>query len=852
MNRIKKTIILAGISALLCTILSCISTENPYDDISKSGINLITIGKNDISEHDTLLIDGEGEGRDSIRLALELKEFISEFSVHIEDGSNWDDTTIIVAKMKRNPIAFNLAFDKTGKKSIIISTYFTDNKKTNDTITVNINSKTSTPSIVISSPKLDSTITKNNTITVKGTISKITNKSPVLFVYTFVNDSLILDVDTINSNNTDWNKKCVLKDGWNSVSIYLCTGTNPLATFIDRKTIYIKYTKNPPPFITLTNPQKDSVITENINYSIAGQINNVPNNSPALFVYTFVNDSLIMDIDTITDNSVNWNKKCVLDNSWNTISIHLCTGTDPKNTAIDTKTIYIKYTQSIPPSITITNPKKDSVITENNNYSITGLIDNFTNSSPAHFVYAFVNDSLITDIDTITQSNTNWEKTCFLKKNWNTVSIYLCTGSDIKTTVIDTEMIYIKYTYNVEKPKIISILSNGVPVVNTDIFNNDTLPLTITVKKGSNEIKNVKINSDIATSITDSVFTHTVILNHSTNGNILNITVEDLSGKTASQELTVYFNNPPIITKVPQPDTIYAGSSLQYTVKVSDANNDDLNYTAKVNINGINTTLSITNNGKLSWTPDKNDITDNAKITISVNDGFITVDTTITFSILKIPELPLYFLIDEKNIVDESDLGGNPVTVNLLTGGTSTEKRLFTVTNGADTLHGPDSQDSTFYWKPLKKDVGKNTLHFKVQAAGTAYIDTFSADVQVNPINVSITNPEGSISESNTLDYLSAKVKISNKVPLPDTCVVKFEIDTAKTTADLSDFIIEPSDMVVKFYDKWNLRYIHLKPVNDSDVEPDEIVVIRLKSLDPAIHIVSDSATTTFTITNDD
>lgn len=497
-----------------------------------------------------------------------------------------------------------------------------------------------------------------------------------------------------------------------------------------------------------------------------------------------------------------------------------------------TETYWICSTSVVDTSIKIfrTDPPDslDSVTVYEDTITVNGRIDSITNNTAFYYLFMSVNGYMPNIMDIITKTNNTWQRGSKLSVSWNRVVFYLFNTMDTGSIPLDSNVLMVNYIDTTSSgPTIVSIKGNGADLQDGSIVDEDTLTISITVKKLNSGIKEVSINSNSADPVNDSVYEGEVALLHTQAGNTIEIVVEDSAGKTGMDTLTIYYNNAPVFTKIPSFDNVFAGVSFRDTVSVDDDDGDDVTITAELHLNSGDTTIAVDPGGVFSWTPAIEDTTGSADITFTIDDGYEQKDTTVTFKVLSSGNT-LFFLITEDDFQDTIDFSEDTLKVNLSTGGICTGIRYFSIImDNTDTLWGPGETDSGFSWVPTSNDTGLHNLEVVVTAEDSLH-DTLNPTVYVRPIEVYYDSVSSEAAEGTT--YHSFTVSISKTHP--DTGMVVFGADIAKSSADSSDFTVWTTPDTLKFFDDITQREILIRVIDDYVDEGDETLVFELK--DPA------------------
>lgn len=114
----KKSIVNLLLLLIFCTLylFDCSDWKNPYLDhsISKAVIKSLSV-----KESDTVSIFC----RESIEVDVYLREYLSKYSLKIENNNYWTDTTIYANEMSKNQTIFTFSFFDTGWQNIKLTSF---------------------------------------------------------------------------------------------------------------------------------------------------------------------------------------------------------------------------------------------------------------------------------------------------------------------------------------------------------------------------------------------------------------------------------------------------------------------------------------------------------------------------------------------------------------------------------------------------------------------------------------------------------------------------------------------------------------------------------------------------------
>ena len=110
-------------------LFNCSELSNPYLDQSRAKVVFKNINE---KNGDTVSIFT----RDSIEVEVYLREYLSHFTLKIEDNRYWTDTTIRQSTFNKNKNRFLFSFYDTGWHDINLSSFFSNGDSTSDNIRI--------------------------------------------------------------------------------------------------------------------------------------------------------------------------------------------------------------------------------------------------------------------------------------------------------------------------------------------------------------------------------------------------------------------------------------------------------------------------------------------------------------------------------------------------------------------------------------------------------------------------------------------------------------------------------------------------------------------------------------------
>jgi len=925
MNNILLKIMIRCLPAICAALfLTCIDGINPYSDINKARV---TITGNSIHDGDTLFVDSAYH----LELAVELKEYIDSFSVNIDRTALWQDTTVQIDLMEKNPAQFSVILYDTGACDITIITYFVNKSSLSQKITVYgkegqgdvtppvisiesgliMNNKiyvdtipfklkvrvndTQSPvdtallnnqrfdstvkatsyqhvcyktfnagdfavhplqvsifardkagntatgifsicttsvdtfiTIVRTDPDDDTVLVYQDSITVAGRVDSIINPAKFYYLFMARNDTMTGLMTIIRKSTNTWQRGSKLKKSWNRLVYYIydtsgVSGSIPL----DSNVLMVNYLDSSAGItIVRTEPLGDTAIIYKDSITVLGRVGNIQSGKP-YYLFMSINGVLTGTINTVTKVSNTWQRDVPLKEAWNKLIFYVYdTNAISGKTPLTSDTLMVDYIDTVPdPVIVRTYPANDTLTLFQDTVAVLGRVDSITAGGKSYYVFMSKNGTMLGGMSTVTQAANTWIRGCKLNLSWSTMILYLYDTPTISgKTPLDADTFQMRYQdTSTADPKIISIKSGGIELEDDIILAKDTLPLTITVRKASNPILSVKVNTGTATVIAqDSLYQDTVVLLHGTSGNQIIITAEDTGGRKDQDTLTIYYDRRPRITAMPKFSAVFADSLCTDTITVVDDDLDTVSIAATLRLFGVDTIIPVNAAGIFSFRPAMKDTADSARITFKLDDGYLTIDTTVAFKVrAKVPPT-LFFITREDDFPAVVDFGSDTVAVTLSTGGTTTDKRLFTVImDSTALLWGPESTDSSFRWVPKKSNVGLHSLKVIVKAGNLG--DTLYPSINVRPVQVSFKVIASSAVEGTQSHAIS--VAISKE--FPDTGTVSFSIG-AQSTAQGNDYEIQNTGTVLYFFGSVTERTINVRVIRDFRAEPDESLILNL------------------------
>ncbi|MBD3345966.1 MAG: DUF2341 domain-containing protein [Chitinivibrionales bacterium] len=293
----------------------------------------------------------------------------------------------------------------------------------------------------------------------------------------------------------------------------------------------------------------------------------------------------------------------------------------------DTMKVRIFYDESIDATDNIENtfysPFERGERTMNRNNIAVGEIISYAGSLNVVLKLS-VNDSLYPNpIYVSNKSDTIWQWPVFLDDTINTIALHVYNSADSLLKEESSTMIFDPTMHDTIPPVIADISADGQPADMLFTSSGNVALKIIAFDKGSGmgsfEVNSTKL---IGSSISYR-WEHTVQLTHDNSGNTISITATDNRGNSSEEHITIYHNNPPLVTTPLNPPLpLRAGITYTDTLGVHDRDNDPLTITLRDAPDNFSLDGSI-----ISWTPSLNDTGEN-ELVFDIEDSLQRITYT--------------------------------------------------------------------------------------------------------------------------------------------------------------------------------------------------------------------------------
>ena len=427
------------------------------------------------------------------------------------------------------------------------------------------------PVVTINNPTGSNYTATTNSIPFAASVQNLTNAQ-----------GLSLTVNGVPVSNMQFDVSSGLVTG----NIPLSTGNNSIVLSAngscgtDSKTVNVSYNPCIAPVVSINNPSSASTTVSSSNYGFQANIQN----ATAQEISLNVNGTNVTNFNFANGNI---SANLILSNGNNEIILSVTNACGS-----DTKTVFIKYEECLPPVISISNPLTANTSVTNASFNFTGVIQNIGNGQG---ITLTLNGNIIPNASFVNgQISAMLNLTSGL--NQIVLSAYNNCGTDSQTTSISFDQCIppvvsiqnpLDLFYGVNSPIFpfqatvlnmpntqgINFTVAGTPVSNFNLSNNN-FTSTLNLPEGVNEIVLTATNACGTSSQLRTIRYQSCI------PPVVNITTDPISGSTTNSTNLVYTAN---VTNF-APSTI-----LQLTV-------NGINYTNFSNLNGaISANISLGN-----------------------------------------------------------------------------------------------------------------------------------------------------------------------------------------------------------------------------------------------------------------
>lgn len=684
-----KPIIISVVASVLAVGIFCAEWSNPYLDKSKSGVEIL---EKSFSDKDTVeIFSGE-----SLNVAVYLREYIESFSISAPKNRLWnkDEYVVLNSELDKGSLSFAFSFYDTGWHDITLTTNFNGSTP----------SKKQTFSLYVKSPLFQQDINAKNRDSVLLETEAVRD-SDVYYVWKLGNivfksasPSIKEKVDFADTS-FDGELYVVDKDSTFRSSSFVFPvqfSTGVLGTLLE--------------IACVNSPMLgDTAFVTSKSFTFSAKVTGAEELKMAT-----INSENFDTQEKTSDGAFLLSKKFdCLDTLKEPLEIHVYCKNE-KDMSKDSY-FYLKY----PSQIAVALPDKDTINTGNAQLSISGTISNELTKDTVT-IWATNNETPL-DSKQLTNGN-EWEYVLALDSGWNNIVLEFRKGTVADGAVLESIKKSVNYIKDIQgdttkpdtltpdpqdpdtalvdtiPPKIVSITSNGVKLLDKHICRKDTLPLELTVTDNK-KIGGVFVNDSLC-SVTDSgTFVVNVKLEHKEN--TLRIIAIDSTSNTYDTSITVLHNRKPVSNFTFDYQIIYADSTYEIPISVTDSDDDPVTIVATVK-SGKNKKICEIKEGYLELKAEAADV-DSYFVEIKAFDWCDTVGKEIKFTVVK--QKPK--LVKVGNIPDTLRVDKDTLNVELeVESYSGTPPFTFTAFWGSTKI----GTEKTIKWIPTKDNIGKEEL----------------------------------------------------------------------------------------------------------------------------------------------
>jgi hypothetical protein len=526
-------------------------------------------------------------------------------------------------------------------------------------------------------------------------------------------------------------------------------------------------------------------------------------------------------------------------------SMHIvCEAADRQgNVQIDT--FWLHFNPAIPPTdrplITLLPPAADSATYQRNEVTVVGSMINIAQFDSL-FVRVAVGDFAYPTQVMVTPKAPFWQQPIELAPGGNRVviSAFPQRGSSTDTITSLTLIMFFNPQNDITPPMIMKIGVMGAPATDTVYTERDTVAVSVVAFDNGSGVAGVTIDGRQAQLVdTLLAWVSDVPVLHDAASRRIMIGVTDKAGYRAIDSIRIIRNSLPRFEPLLDDDWVKAGMVYSRHITIVDDDNDPVRSQVRLTLNGaraLDTILMIDSAGILNWKPALSD-SGIATITTTLYDGFQAAGGTFSLAVVPVGQLlvdSVRFITTESDFPDSLTVGAAPLNLTLRI--RAAGQYLFSArVLESNTLLLYNALDSVLTWTPLSGDTGVVTLEVVVRGGETS-ADTLKPQIVVLPQPPPVTVAFDTSRALGIESGAAASIGLSLSAALAETLTVAVGIDTAGSTADSNDVTIGNAGKVL-FAPGSLHALLPVSIVNDSFVEGDEILALKLLSVDRGVQI---------------
>jgi len=521
--------------------------------------------------------------------------------------------------------------------------------------------------------------------------------------------------------------------------------------------------------------------------------------------------------------------------------------------------LWVHYSDDIistdTPYVDITVPSGDTAVTNDSKITVIGTIENCYEYDTL-YLYLNKNGTLSSGYEKLDGPTFAWTWSVQLSQTENHCKFLAFRSPSLLTDTIAQASLFVNHDPDASDdiPPVIHSIKIGDTLIDGKFYTENKKPrLMVTAYDNESGIQSVTINGLPAINDGESIeYYSDVTLAHLLNGNQIIIIAQDNNENTAKDSVILYYNRPPRLAEKPGLQLLRVGETYTQNIEIIDDDGDSVTASATIVAPSGNNVIPITARS-FSWTPTINDTGALTQITIQLSDGYKSVDGA-TYNASVSHTQPssdsARFITNGNNFPDTLRARRDTLRITLkIDKPLDQGKYIFNavIQNGATLLD--NTLDSTIIWTPGAADTGTKNVRITVTSEN-GFIDTITPTIRILDPLPPITAGFAVASKTNPESVPACTVGVSLSRSSSANVSISYSVHSSKTTADSLDFTL-PDPMVLTFDAGQTTRSIIIPIINDTIVEQDEDLVLRLDV--PSGDIGSGSITEfLYTITNDD
>ena len=380
-----------------------------------------------------------------------------------------------------------------------------------------------------------------------------------------------------------------------------------------------------------------------------------------------------------------------------------------------TDTVFLVYDPAVNlksmANFTILIPAQDSSVYNTRSKNIFGYIEQFGDRTIDVKIRFTINGEIKDSIYVTGVDKKSWSWTAPLDLDVNILKATLYNKDGDSLRSLQRVLIYNKDLVDTTPPVILEASINGKsPGIYTTESN--AIDLKILAFDEKSGIDSLYVNGTPYSQKEDYTWIVPVTnLRHLPNGNVCAIKAVDRARFTTDTSIRIYKNSPPNVTKGPRPPLpLIAGTDYYDSILISDPDYDSVTI-RKIN---DNTSLTISNNGKIHWRPGIND-TGEHQINMTISDNYES--RIYSFNIFVIDSSKMRSIVKFENLIGKFPyyLKAGKDSLNMLLStmpGTGKEPFRYYAKVLEKTISSPVLDDNRIRWNPVEADTGLK--HLKV------------------------------------------------------------------------------------------------------------------------------------------